>query len=169
MATNGIRGVAAEHDLSKDTIARYIRVDTLIDGIKLLLDDEEIALRTAVELSYISAENQEMFVSLMNSNEYKCDINKAKLIRELQVKDKLTIATMTEVLSGQKVKRKPGTPKGYKVSGKVIQKYFKPEQNDKEIGVIIEKALEMYFEKGVQMDEMHLAFKSDSDFEENEG
>ncbi len=148
LGTAGVRGVADDYDLSKNTIARYIRADTLIDGIKLLLDDEEIALRTAVELSYISTENQELLAELINSNEYKCDINKAKLIRELQVKNKLTIATMTEVLSGKKVKRKPGAPKGYKVSGKVIQKYFKPEQDDKEIGEIIEKALELYFEEG---------------------
>ncbi len=146
--TAGVREVADDYDLSKNTIARYIRVNTLVDGMKFLLDDGELALKAAVELSYISTENQELFVSLINSNEYKCDINKAKLIRELQVKNKLTLATMTEVLSGKKVKKKPGTPKGYKVSGKVIQKYFKPEQDDKEIGEIIEKALELYFEEG---------------------
>ena len=144
--TKGVRGVAEEYDLSKATIARYIRIDTLIDDLKLMLDDGEIAILPSVELSYISTENQELLAELINSNEYKCDINKAKLIRELQVKNKLTIATMTEVLSGKKVKRKPGAPKGYKVSGKVIQKYFKPEQDDKEIGEIIEKALELYFE-----------------------
>ncbi|MCI8507255.1 MAG: ParB N-terminal domain-containing protein [Lachnospiraceae bacterium] len=146
--TAGVREVADDYDLSKNTIARYIRVDTLIDGIKFLLDDGEIPFKASVELSYISTGNQELLAELINSNEYKCDINKAKLIRELQMKNKLTIATMTEVLSGKKVKRKPGAPKGYKVSGKVIQKYFKPEQDDKEIGEIIEKALELYFEEG---------------------
>lgn len=145
IATAGVRSVAEECNLSKDMIARYIRIDTLIDGIKLLLDDKELALMAAVELSYISAENQEMFVSLINGNSYKCDINKAKLIRELQQKGKLTIDTMQEVLSGEKVKKKPGKPKAYKISSKVIQKYFQPEQDDKEISRIIEKALEMYF------------------------
>lgn len=148
IGTVGVRSAAEELDLSKNMIARYIRIDTLIDEIKLLLDDKELAMMAAVELSYISIENQQLLAELINSNEYKCDISKAKLIRELQVKNKLTIATMTEVLSGKKVKRKPGAPKGYKVSGKVIQKYFKPEQDDKEIGEIIEKALELYFEEG---------------------
>lgn len=143
--TAGVRGVAEDYDLSKNTIARYIRVDTLIDGIKLLLDDEEIALKTAVELSYISAENQEMLVSLINSNEYKCDINKAKLIRELQQKGKLTIETMTEVLSGEKTKKSPGKPKPFKVNGGIIKKYFKPEDKARDIEVIIDKALELYF------------------------
>ncbi len=145
VGTAGVREVAEDYDLSKNTIARYIRVDTLIDGIKLLLDDEEIALRTAVELSYISTENQEMLVSLINCNDYKCDINKAKLIRELQQKGKLTIETMTEVLSGEKTKKSPGKPKPFKVNGGIIKKYFKPEDKAKDIEVIIDKALELYF------------------------
>lgn len=148
IGTAGVRSAAEEFDLSKNMIARYIRIDTLIDGIKLLLDDGELAQMAAVELSYISIENQEMFVSLINSNEYKCDINKAKLIRELQIKNKLTIATMTEVLSGKLNKKKPGKPKGYKVSGKIIQRYFKDETDEKKIGEIIEEALERYFGEG---------------------
>ncbi len=145
LATAGIRTVAEDYDLSKDTIARYIRVDTLTNGVKLLLDNKKIALRTAVELSYISTENQEIFVSLINNNEYKCDINKANLIRELQGKNKLTEVTMQEVLSGEKAKKSPGRPKGYKVSGKVIRKYFREETDEKKIGEIIEEALAMYF------------------------
>ena len=40
-ATNNIRDVANEYELSKDTIARYIRIDTLIDELKVMLDDGE--------------------------------------------------------------------------------------------------------------------------------
>lgn len=145
--TAGVRDVAKEYDLSKSTIAMYIRVDTLIDGMKLLLDDGHLPFKAAVELSYISAENQELFVSLINSNEYKCKLDQAKAIRELQTKNKLTVATMTDVLSGKLKKKKPGAPKGYKVSGKVIQKYFPEESDEKKIGEIIEEALKKYFEK----------------------
>lgn len=143
--TGGVRDVAEEYDLSKSMIALYIRIDTLVDDIKVLLDDKKISLKVAAELSYINAENQEIFISLINSNKYKCDIDKAKLIRELQDKNKLTIATMQEVLSGEKTKKSPGRPKGYKVSGKVIRKYFRDETDEKKIGEIIEEALAMYF------------------------
>lgn len=143
--TNGIRGVAEEYDLSKATIARYIRIDTLIDDLKLMLDDNEIALLPAVELSYISEENQKVFVELMKTDGNKCDIKKAKLIRELQQKGKLTIATMQEVLSGEKAKKSPGKPKPFKVNSGIIKKYFKPEDKQKDIEDIIDKALELYF------------------------
>lgn len=147
METGGIRDVAEEYDLSKATIARYIRIGTLINDIKLLLDDEEIPLRAAVELSYISEENQNIFVELMKTDGNKCDIKKAKLIRELQQKGKLTIATMQEVLSGEKAKKSPGKPKPFKVNGGIIKKYFKPEDKQKDIEEIIDKALELYFKE----------------------
>lgn len=145
--TEGVRGVAEEYDLSKSTIAMYIRVATLIDDMKLMLDDKEIVFKAAVELSYISTENQNMFVELMRANEYKCDLKKAKLIREYQQKGKLTIATMQEILSGEKAKKSPGKPKPFKVNGGIIKKYFKPEDKPKDIEEIIDKALEMYFAK----------------------
>lgn len=145
IGTGGIRDVAEEYDLSKNMIARYIRINTLTEDIKVMLDDKEIALIAAVELSYISEENQKVFVELMKTDGNKCDIKKAKLIRELQQKGKLTIATMQEVLSGEKAKKSPGKPKPFKVNGGIIKKYFKPEDKQKDIEEIIDKALELYF------------------------
>lgn len=148
LGTSGIRGVASECDLSKNTIARYIRINTLSEDIKSMLDDDKLGIYAAVELSYISQENQKLFVDLMQTNEYRCDIKKAKLIRELQMKAKLTIATMTEVLSGNKAKKNPGKPKSFSISGKVMKKYeqyFSPDQDKKEIENVIDKALELYF------------------------
>lgn len=65
MGTEGIRGVAKETDLSKNTIARYLRINTLIEDIKIMLDDDELGIRAAVDLSYINKNNQELFVSLI--------------------------------------------------------------------------------------------------------
>lgn len=146
--TLGVRKVADQYDLSRATIARYIRIDTLVDGIKQILDEDKIPMKAAVELSYISNEHQELFVELMESGVYKCDIAKAKMIRELESKDKITIATMTEILSGIKRKKNPGKPKAFSISGKVMKKYeqyFSPEQDKKEIENVIDKALELYF------------------------
>lgn len=146
--TNTVREVAKEHDLSRPTVARYIRIDVLEDGIKELLDNGKVTFKAAVQLSYISEENQDLFVELMTGDQpYKCNEEQAKAIRELQIKNKLTIVTMTEVLAGIK-KKKPGKPKGYKVSGTVISKYFTNNETDKEIGKIIEDALDMYFGRG---------------------
>lgn len=144
--TEGVREVAEKHDLSPISVSRYIRIDTLNENVKLLLDDGELPFKAAVQLSYISSENQDMLVDLLKGDgNYKCNEDKAKAIRGLQASNKLTLATMTEVLAG--IKKKPGKPKGYKVSGNVIKKYFTNGEDDKEIGKIIEDALEMYFNR----------------------
>ena len=148
--TVGVRKVAEQYDLSKATIARYIRIDKLNVGVKKLLDEGSVPLQAAVELSYITEEHQELFVELMESGVYKCDSTKAKLIRQMEKDKKLTIATMTEVLSGVK---NPGKPKAFSLSGKVMKKYeqyFSPEQSKKDIESVIDKALQFYFENALQ-------------------
>lgn len=121
--TDGIRGMTEEYDLSKNTIARYIRIDTLIDEIKLLLDDGMIPFKAAVELSYISADNQELFVELVKANEYKCDMNKARLIREQEEKGKLSVIVMENILAGIKVRKLPGKPKAFSINGNIMKKW----------------------------------------------
>lgn len=61
---------------------------------------QAIPFKAAVELSYISAENQELLVELLKVNEYKCDINKARLIREQEEKGKLNASVMENILAG---------------------------------------------------------------------
>lgn len=144
---SGIRAVAEEYDLSKNTIARYIRIHQLNDALKQWIDEGEISLKAGVELSYLTGDNQELLVELMKEDGYKCDIKKAQLLRELQEKKKLNHVTMQEVLAELRKKAAPGKPKPFKVNGNIYKKYFSPEQKQKEIDEIIDKALELYFSK----------------------
>ena len=50
---------------SKDQIRRYIRLTDLIKPILDMVDDKKIALRPAVELSYLSQDQQEMLLDTM--------------------------------------------------------------------------------------------------------
>lgn len=148
--TEGIRDIAKDHELSKNTIARYIRIDSLTEDLKKLLDSNILTFKAAVQVSYIKDDNQELLGDLLNSDNdfnFKCDEAKARQLRELEKEGKLTVATMTAVLAGSMKKKKPGPRKGYKVSGKVIQKYFDDELDEKKIGEIIDKALELYFKE----------------------
>lgn len=136
--------VAEQNDLSPRTISRYIRIDLLHDEIKELLDDNDLAFAPAVQISYISEDNQKLFAELMRSeNHFKCNEEKAKQIRELDEKKKLTVATMTEVLLG--TKKKPGKPKGHSISHKIVSQYFVNGESAKEMDAIIEEGLKWYF------------------------
>ena len=144
--TNNIREVADEYELSKNTIARYIRIDMLTDNLKLLLDDGELQVKAAVQLSYLSPDNQKIVDELLHADSIKCNEEKAKQLRVYQDKGKLTIATAHDILTGAINRKKPGKPKPYKIAGATIKKYFPDEQDEKKIGEVIEEALKMYFE-----------------------
>lgn len=136
--------VAEDYDLSPRTIMRYIRIDVLADDVKSLLDMGQLPFKAAVQISYLTEENQKMFAELMQSeNNFKCNEEKAKQLRVLEENKKLTIASMTEVLIG--VKKKAGKPKDHKISYKVISEFFTNGETKKEIDDVIIKALKQYF------------------------
>ena len=144
VATKGnIRDIGEQYELSKDTIARYLRIHTLIEELKDRMDLDEIAFRAGVQLSYITQENQQYLDVLLDTG-YRVDIKKAEQLRELEEKGQLNEARMQEVLSGIKQK-KPGRPKAFKIQESIISKYFEAGTKQKEIEAVIDAALEAYF------------------------
>ena len=51
--------VGEEYGLSRNTVARLLRINKLHDGIKLWVNDGSLSVRAAVELSYMDKEKQE--------------------------------------------------------------------------------------------------------------
>lgn len=73
---------------------------------------------------------------------------KADLLKSYSEAGKLTADKIYGMLSGEiNKKKKSNKPLPIKIKPKVISKYFTTEQKSDEIEGIIEKALEMYFEK----------------------
>jgi ParB family chromosome partitioning protein len=107
-----------------------------------MVDEKQIAFIPAVELSYLSDQEQHMVELLLNEDKYKIDQNKAVLLK--QNKGNLNMDMVNNILSGDKnekeVKQKP-----VRIKPQIIKRYFKPEQDQKEIENIIEKALDNYF------------------------
>ncbi|MGV8154983.1 MAG: hypothetical protein ACLKAO_11905, partial [Alkaliphilus sp.] len=135
-----------EYGLSKNSIARYLRINKLNEPLKELVDEGKIAMRAGVDLSYLSDENQEMVEAIISENTFKVDMKKATKLRDVDKRGKLTWEKATEIISGKDTK-KVQKPAGVKIQQKIISKYFKPEENKKNIEKVIEKALEMYFSK----------------------
>ncbi|CCY59422.1 parB domain protein nuclease [Clostridium sp. CAG:632] len=145
IATKGnIRDLSESYELSKDMVARYLRIHELIEELQDRLDLNEVALMAGVELSYLSNEKQKLLDKQLNSG-FKMDIKKAKLLRELEAKDELTEAAMIQILSGKREKKQAGRPKKYTIRPEVINRYFPQGTKEKEVEDTIEKALELYF------------------------
>ena len=72
---------------SREQVRRFIRLTELIPPVLQMVDDGKIAFRPAVELSYLSKEQQESLYSTMECEDYT-PIQSIKLERE-KTRDKL--------------------------------------------------------------------------------
>lgn len=143
---NSREEVAEEYGLSRNTVARLLRVDKLIDGIKEWVDNGQLSIRAAVELSYLPDEEQERLYKLNTDNETrgmiaKISEAKAKSLRNAQNEGSST-QQIAQILCNEKEKKLTG--KSVKLNSDVYEKYFS-DIDKKEISSIVEQALEMYF------------------------
>ena len=71
---------------SASNIQRFIRLTYLIPELLELVDEKRIALRPAVELSYISEDNQEILYDIFKYDEATPTLSQAQILRKLDEK-----------------------------------------------------------------------------------
>jgi len=141
-----IEKVGENYSLSKDTVARYLRVNQLVPELKSRLDDGGIAFIPAVTVSFLKEHEQELLAECMKRDGLSVDMKKADMLRLISEKGKLDEDNIHRILSGAAIP-KPNRAPTVKVRKEVYAKYFKPNQSAREIQSIVEKALEQYFRK----------------------
>jgi len=144
---NSREKVGLEYGLSRNTVARLLRVDKLIHGLKNRIDCDEISLRCAVDLSYLIDSEQEEVEKVLLENEFKVDMKKTEMMRNYSTNSKLNEKTIYQILSGEiNKKQKATTAPSIKIKYKVYSKFFLPETKTSEIEKVVEEALELYFQ-----------------------
>ena len=148
-----------KYGLGRESVARYIRINRLIDDLKARIDSGEIAIRSGVSLSYLLDSEQEMVEDVLCDGNYKLDMNKADALREASRKKPLTHEAVEDILQSKK-KRKPANTGSFKLQPKIMMMYFQPDQKKAEIVKTIETALEFYFAQhprkgGIEPVQMH--------------
>ncbi|HEY5583705.1 MAG TPA: ParB N-terminal domain-containing protein [Ruminiclostridium sp.] len=139
--------VGIEYGLSKNTVARLLRVDKLDGSLKERVDSNEISLRCAVDLSYLIVAEQEEVSKVLSENEFKVDMKKAEMMRNYSTNSKLNEKTIYQILSGEiNKKQKVTTAPSIKIKHKVYSKFFLPETKTSEIEKVVEEALKLYFQ-----------------------
>ena len=147
--------VGEAYGLSKDTIARLIRIDKLAPELKPYVDEGKIAIRAAVNLSYLFSSEQRTVAELI---EFGVDMKKSALLREISRQNKLNDDAIREILvmgtyGKQEQKRKPIK---VKISTNISDKYFAPDWDEAKVQDIINLALEQYFSKQLPESELEL-------------
>jgi len=139
-----MKDVGNEYNLSRASIARYLRLYQLNKNLIELVDKGQIAMRAGVDLSYMSEDNQEMVDAIVSENTYKVDMKKAATLKAYDKSKKLTWDKAVAIITGT-LSQKEKKPPAFKVQPAIISKYFKSSENRKDIEETIEKALELYF------------------------
>lgn len=125
---------------SQDQIRRYIRLTELIPPILDMVDEGRIAMRPAVELSYLPKESQEELFDTMEMEDCTPSHAQAIKLRRFADTGKLNQDVILSIMSEEK----PNQAEQFKMPRKRIEKYFPKGTPSKQMENTIIKALEMY-------------------------
>lgn len=125
---------------SQDQIRRYIRLTELITPILDMVDDGKIAMRPAVELSYLPKEHQQALHETMQYEDCTPSHAQAIKLRKFSEEGRLNEDVILSILSEEKGNQK----EQFRMPRERISKYFSPGTPAKQIEDTIVKALELY-------------------------
>lgn len=123
--------IGEEYGMTGRNIARYMRLNQTTDQIKEMVDDGAMAMVTAVELSYLSEEEQKQVCSVMEEHGGK--IKNAQAVELHDAAGSLTEDKVKNILAGE-VKEKPVSDA--KMFAQIKKKYFKGKSTDEIMRVI---------------------------------
>ena len=124
---------------SKNQVRRYIRLTNLIPEILNMVDEGRIALTPAVELSYLSRQEQHELLEAMEMNDCTPSLSQACRLKKLSQEDALTPEAIVAVMSETKANQK----EMFRVPLERIRKYV-PSANMKQTEEFVLKACEHY-------------------------
>ena len=103
---------------SREQIRRYIRLTELIKPLLDLVDEERIAFTPAVDLSYLTEDEQYVLLNYFDCNDITPNVAQARELKMLSQEKKLTVEKMEEVLG----KLKPNQIEKFKFNKERIGK-----------------------------------------------
>ena len=125
-----VRLLGEQNNESAKQIRRYIRLTHLIPELLEQVDLKRIAFRPAVELSYLSEENQYVIQNIFEFDEVTPSLSQAIRLKKLEQEGKLTEEKIEEILGQEK----PNQKEFIKIHNERIDKYI--PQKIKESGKV---------------------------------
>ena len=135
--------IGLENGDSKEQVRRYIRLTYLIKEILDMVDDGRIAFRPAVELSYLTVEQQKDLFYTMESEDATPSLAQAIEMKKLSQQGKLTADKIFLIM----LQQKPNQVEKIKIPASKFEKYFTRGTPQSQIETVIFQALEEYYAK----------------------
>jgi len=135
------REILADNSPDSNTqIQRYIRLTNLIPEILDMVDDGRIAFRPAVELSYLTEQEQSALYDTMGREDCTPSLAQAIKMKAFSRDGKLTDAVILSIMEEEK----PNQKEQFRIPKERISKYFKPGTPARTMEDTIIKALDYY-------------------------
>lgn len=125
---------------SQDQIRRYIRLTHLLPQLLQMVDENKLAFRPAVELSYLPLDGQELLYDVMEDKAFGApSMEQAKKLREYCERTELTTSLIIDILSDEK-------PAPFKITlkKKCLSQYFPKEYTQQQMEDVILSLLESW-------------------------
>ena len=135
--------IGLENGDSKEQVRRYIRLTYLIKEILEMVDDGRIAFRPAVEISYLTVEQQKDLFYTMESEDATPSLAQAIEMKKMSQKGSLTAERIFTIMRQQK----PNQVEKIKIPATRFEKYFSRGTPQSHIETVIFQALEEYYAK----------------------
>ena len=133
---------------SREQVRRFIRLTELIPPVLDMVDSGKIAFRPAVELSYLSKDQQQSLYDTMECEDCTPSLAQAIKMKEFSRDGKLSAEVILSIMQEEK----PNQREQFKIPKERISKYFAPGTPAQKIEDTIIKALELYRRRERQRD-----------------
>ena len=107
-------------DESGRQVQRYVRLTNLISELLNMVDEKMISFNPAVELSYLSPEQQQEMIKAMDDTQNAPSVSQAKRIKELAQKGQFTSDAVVAIMGEEK----KGELDTVTIKNDILRKYF---------------------------------------------
>ena len=144
-----VEKVATEAGTSRDQVRRYIRLTELLPEVQKKVDSKEIAFSPAVELSYLTRDEQKQFLDAMDYSQNTPSLSQAQRLKKLSREGKCTKEAMRSIMSEEKKEEQERIT----LSSDTLRKYFPRSYTPLQMQQTIIKLLEQWQKKQQRQNE----------------
>lgn len=144
-----VEKVAEEAGTSRDQVRRYIRLTELLPEVQEKVESKEIAFSPAVELSYLTHDEQRQFLDAMDYSQNTPSLSQAQRLKKLSREGKCTQEAMFAIMSEDK---KDDLTR-ITLDNDVLRKYFPRNYTPLQMQQTIIKLLEQWQKKRQRQNE----------------
>ena len=135
-----VREMSSEMGESERQIQRYIRLTNLIPELLDMVDQKQISINPAVELSYLKPEEQQMFLEAMDYAQNAPSLSQAQRLKKLSQEGKFTPDAVREIMT----EVKKGDLERVTFRNETLRKYFPRSYTAQQMQDQIIKLLEQW-------------------------